>query len=55
MVDSDNRLKYAEYDAAAASAERGLTLVAEVGLDGSFLALVLRNNAAEATGPWPDR
>ena len=48
VVDSDNRLKYAEYDAAAASAERGLTVVAEVGLNGSFLALVLRNNAAEA-------
>jgi len=48
VTDSDNRLKYAEYDAAAVSAERGLAVAADMGLDRSPLALILRNNAAEA-------
>ena len=48
VTDSDNRLKYAEYAAAATSAERGLAVTAEMGLDRSHLAHILRANAAEA-------
>jgi len=48
VAESDNRLKYAEYDTALASAQRGLALVAQLGLERSFLALLFRTNAAEA-------
>jgi DNA-binding CsgD family transcriptional regulator/tetratricopeptide (TPR) repeat protein len=48
VTESDNRLKYAEYDGALASAKRGLSVVAHHGLQRSFPALLFRLNAAEA-------
>ena len=47
VVESDNRLKYTEYEAAVAAAEKGLNTVDE-GFRGSFAALLLVCNAAEA-------
>ena len=45
--ESDNRLKYAEYDAAVRSGSRGIALAAQNGLSHSFHAQLLVSNAAE--------